>query len=186
MESEKGTAEVTVSSAYIPEANHEEFQTAFIDQIADTFMIAASDEKNCYWFDRKADFCTLCQNWLCGVFMGISRSGQRDTRGQYLRWCNAPEYVRVSVSDIEGKEIAHMKVNLKFLGETDQGKFDCVGVIEAVDQNARDGRLAGLKEVVGGKDVETVVACSSKEVTGSCPLEKDPNLNCLYKFGKCF
>ena len=74
-----------------------------------------------------------------------------DGRDRVIRWCNAPEYVRVSVKNGEGKEVAHMKVVLKFTGTTDKGRFDCMAIKEGVERSARDDRVREVKEAVGGK-----------------------------------
>ncbi|KAF1943875.1 hypothetical protein EJ02DRAFT_420876 [Clathrospora elynae] len=101
-------------------------------------------------------------------------------RGKVIRCCNALEYVKVSVADADGKEVANMKVELKFTGETDQGKFDCIGIYDAVGNNARYNRQGKLKDAMDRKVIETVMSCSSKDVTGSCP-----NDECLYQLGYC-
>ncbi|KAI4639913.1 hypothetical protein J4E93_008712 [Alternaria ventricosa] len=105
--------EVNVESDYIPSKdeggakyNGKSLQNAFIAQIADTFQKSGEDEKNCYKFDQKSTICLGCSH-ICPSF---------NARKKILRWCNAPEYVRVSVKDGEGKEVAHMKVVLKFTG----------------------------------------------------------------------
>lgn len=87
----------------------------------------------------------------------------------------------MSVKDGGGKEVAHMKVVLKFTGATDQGKFDCVAIRETIERSARDNRLKDVKDAVDGKDVEAKVSCSGKEVTGTCLNEE-----CLYQLGPCF
>ncbi|KAH7366651.1 hypothetical protein BKA66DRAFT_425319, partial [Pyrenochaeta sp. MPI-SDFR-AT-0127] len=171
--------EVFIASDFIPKSYGTHLQAAFIKQIADTFMIAGTDDKNCYKFDRKSSIFLLCNEELC--IPPTNRGDLPDRRGRLIKWCNAPEYVRVSVYDDNGKEVAHMRVNLNFQGVTDQGMFDCVGVIDAVDKNARDGGIDRLKELTGGKEFETLVGRSSTEVTGNCLNEK-----CLYQLGNCF
>jgi hypothetical protein len=168
--------EVNVESDYIPRKNEggvsydgKSLQNAFIAQIADTFRKSGEDEKNCYKFDQKSTLCIGCI--ACIPF---------DGRARVLRWCNAPEYVRVSVKNEEGKEIAHMKVVLKFTGKTDKGMFDCMAIREGVEKSARDHRLKEVKDAVNGREVEANVTCSGEEVTGNCPN------NCLYQLGKCF
>ncbi|KAI8938872.1 hypothetical protein NX059_004731 [Plenodomus lindquistii] len=74
-----------------------------------------------------------------------------------------------------------MKVDLKFEGVTDQGLFDCVNIIDAVDQNARKYRLSPVKKTMGLQYMDVVVGCQSKEVTGGCPNEE-----CKYQLDKCF
>ncbi|CAN9146380.1 unnamed protein product [Alternaria alternata] len=134
---EKGIqfVEVSVESDYIPgkheggvDYNGKSLQNAFISQIAYTFQLSGEDEKNCYRFDRRSTMCTFCK--ICIP----------DGRDRVIRWCNAPEYVRVSVKNGEGKEVAHMKVVLKFTGTTDKGKFDCMAIKEIVERSARDDR----------------------------------------------
>ena len=167
--------EVSVASALIPPEHHEEVRTALIEQIADTFMIAGGIEgKNCYRFDRKSSKCLFCNTsaFFCPLEKGLER---------VVNWCNAPSFVKVRVVDSGGKEIAHMQVDLEFQGKTWMGKFDCVSTIEAVERNARENRVGRLKDAVGGKEVETVVTCSSNEVTGSCPNDR-----CTYELGSCF
>lgn len=73
-----------------------------------------------------------------------------------------------------------MKVEFKYQGETDKGRFDCGGIVGVVERNAREYQ-ASLMEVVGGKEVGIAVGCSSKEVTGCCP-----NADCFYQLGDCF
>lgn len=165
--------DVRVASALIPE-EYEDLRTAFIDQLSDTFMNATqTGGPNCYLFDRTSMSCLFCKSYFCAW---------PDDRGQTITWCNAPEYVRMSLFDTQAaKEVAHMKVELKFQGTTDKGKFDCVGIMSSVDQNARDNRQGELMKIVGGKEVGTMVTCSSNEVSGSCP-----NPDCLYKLGACF
>ncbi|RII19246.1 hypothetical protein CUC08_Gglean001910 [Alternaria sp. MG1] len=174
---EKGIqfVEVGVESDYIPgkheggvDYNGKSLQNAFISQIAYTFQLSGEDEKNCYRFDRRSTMCTFCK--ICIP----------DGRDRVIRWCNAPEYVRVSVKNGEGKEVAHMKAVLKFTGTTDKGKFDCMAIKESVERSARDDRVREVKEAVGGKEVEARATCSGDEVTGNCPNE------CLYKLGPCF
>ena len=174
---EKGIqfVEVSVESDYIPgkheggvDYNGKSLQNAFISQIAYTFQLSGEDEKNCYRFDRRSTMCTFCK--ICIP----------DGRDRVIRWCNAPEYVRVSVKNGEGKEVAHMKVVLKFTGTTDKGRFDCMAIKESVERSARDDRVKEVKEAVGGKEVEARATCSGNEVTGNCPHE------CLYKLGPCF
>lgn len=169
---------MNVESDYIPgkdeggvKYNGKSLQNAFIAQIADTFQKSGEDEKNCYKFDQKSTICLGCARF-CPSF---------NARKQILRWCNAPEYVRVSLKDGEGKEVAHMKVVLKFTGTTDQGKFDCMAIRETVEKSARDSRLKGVKDAIDGKEVEANVSCSGEEVTGTCPNEE-----CLYQLGPCF
>ncbi|RYN77419.1 NAD-dependent protein deacetylase hst2-1 [Alternaria tenuissima] len=134
---EKGIqfVEVGVESDYIPgkheggvDYNGKSLQNAFISQIAYTFQLSGEDEKNCYRFDRRSTMCTFCK--ICIP----------DGRDRVIRWCNAPEYVRVSVKNGEGKEVAHMKAVLKFTGTTDKGKFDCMAIKESVERSARDDR----------------------------------------------
>ena len=169
--------EVNVESDYIPSKdegganyNGKSLQDAFIAQIADTFQKSGEDEKNCYKFDQKSTICAGC--FICIPFKG---------KKQIIRWCNAPEYVRVSVKDGEGKEVTHMKVVLKFTGTTDQGKFDCMAIRETVERSARDNRLKDVKDAIDGKEVVANVSCSGEEVTGTCPNEE-----CLYQLGPCF
>ena len=99
---EKGIqfVEVSVESDYIPgkheggvDYNGKSLQNAFISQIAYTFQLSGEDEKNCYRFDRRSTVCTFCK--ICIP----------DGRDRVIRWCNAPEYVRVSVKNGEGKEV---------------------------------------------------------------------------------
>ncbi|KAJ4374728.1 Structural maintenance of chromosomes protein 3 [Neocucurbitaria cava] len=186
LDEERKPVNVNVTSDFIPEdyAGKGALQTAFIDQIVDTFTVATSDDKNCYQFDRTSTICWFCKKKLCFGCIG-QYCPEHDTRGKIVRWCNAPEYVRVSLSDAQGKEIAHMRVDLKFQGTTDQGKFDCVGIIDAVDKNARERRVGKLERVVGaalgGEQLKTRVVCESREVMGSCPNEQ-----CLYQLGSCF
>jgi hypothetical protein len=172
--------------------NGELLQKAFIAQIADTFQKSGEDEKNCYKFDQKSTICIGCLP-LCFSARGTSR---------ILRWCNAPEYVRVSLKDGQGTEIAHMKVVLKFTGTTDQGKFDCMvsperrnacetytdlicqplqAIKESVEKSARDDRLKDVKKAIDGREVEARFSCSGEEVTGACPNEE-----CMYQLGICF
>jgi hypothetical protein len=94
-------------------------------------MLATLDDKNYYHFDRKSSICWFCKDKLCNA---------PDKRGRVVKWCNAPQHVRVSVVDGQGKEVAHMRVDVEFTGETDQGKFDCVAIRGAVDENARQER----------------------------------------------
>ncbi|CAG5186140.1 uncharacterized protein ALTATR162_LOCUS11500 [Alternaria atra] len=148
---EKGIqfVEVNVESDYVPEKkeggveyNGKSLQNAFIAQIADTFQKSGEDEKNCYRFDRRSTMCTFCK--ICIP----------DGRDRVIRWCNAPEYVRVSVKNEEGKEVAHMKVVLRFTGTTDKGRFDCMAIKEGVETSARDDRMREVKDAVGGKEAQ--------------------------------
>ncbi|KAH9861478.1 hypothetical protein J1614_011225 [Plenodomus biglobosus] len=175
--SKKKAVELSVTGDNIPEDRRKDLQAAFIDQIADTYMIATTG-KNCYQFDRKSTICLFCT----GICIPQVPKGQSpDRRGRVVRWCNAPESVKVSLTDDEGKETASMKVNIKFQGSTDQGLFDCVNVIDAVDKNAREHRLDTMKKAVNFQEMKVVVGCLGKEVTGSCP-----NKECKYQLGSCF
>ncbi|KAI4622090.1 hypothetical protein J4E83_004829 [Alternaria metachromatica] len=151
VEKKTNFVEVNVESDYIPGKNEggikyngKSLQNVFIAQIADTFQKSGEDEKNCYKFDQESTICPGCNPKFCLSFKA---------RKKILRWCNAPEYVRVSVMDGEGKEVAHMKVVLKFTGTTDQGKFDCMAIRETVEKIARDNRLKDVKDAIDGKEV---------------------------------
>ena len=179
VEKKTNFVEVNVESDYIPGKNEggikyngKSLQNAFIAQIADTFQKSGEDEKNCYKFDQESTICPGCNPKFCLSF---------NARKKILRWCNAPEYVRVSVKDGEGKEVAHMKVVVKFTGITDQGKFDCMAIRETVEKSAQDDRLQDVKDTIDGKEVVANVSCSGEEVTGTCPNEE-----CLYQLGPCF
>lgn len=167
----------TLKSFFFPPDAPEDLHKAFIAQIADTYMIATLSDGNCFKFDRTSTICVNCNKGFCPLIPG--RGQPADNRGRIIRWCNAPEYVRVSVTDAEGKETAHMEVRLQFGADTEMGKLDCVGIIDAVDANAKAERAKGLEKGLRDK-VEVVVACSSKEVTGSCANEE-----CLYNTEKC-
>ncbi|KAH7081421.1 hypothetical protein BKA63DRAFT_503787 [Paraphoma chrysanthemicola] len=129
---------VHVVSDDIPEEYGTALRGAFIDQIADIFMIATIDDKNCYRWNRTKEMCLFCDLKMC--MAPATRGRQPDRRGRIVRWCNAPEYVRVAVADKDGQEKAHMKVKLEFQYPMDQGKFDCMGIIDTVDRNAREIR----------------------------------------------
>lgn len=58
---------------------------------------------------------------------------------------------------------------------TDQGKFDYVGIMDAVEKNVRDNQKAKFKSLLGGSDVDVVVAYPNMDVTWS-----SPNSECLY------
>ncbi|KAH7091373.1 hypothetical protein FB567DRAFT_589266 [Paraphoma chrysanthemicola] len=169
---------VHIASDNIPEEYGTALRQAFIDQIADVFMIATVDDKNCYRWDRTKQMCLFCDLKMC--MAPAARGRQPDTRGRIVRWCNAPEYVKVALADKEGQEKAHMKVELDFQYPMDQGKFDCMGIIDTVDRNARENRQEALRGVLKSKTINTVVVCPEKEVTGSCP-----GSDCLYKEGGC-
>jgi len=176
------TVAVRISSDYLPEEYGETVQNILIDQIADTFMMATLEDKNCYKWDRKSQVCTWCTP-LC------SKEPPGDSRGVIVRWCNAPDYVRVAIVDKAGNEKAHMRVDLEFLHtedqgkkKVDQGKFDCMAIVDAVGQGVRANATHNrLKEATKAVDFQTVVTCPNKEVTGSCP-----NADCHYKPGLCF
>lgn len=170
--------EVALSSSSFPPDGPKDLHEAFIAQIADTYMIATLSAGNCFKYDRKATVCVKCNEKFCPMFP--ERGANPDTRGRIVRWCNAPEYVRVSIADAAGKETAHMEVRLQFGGKTELGRLDCVGIIDGVDENARAERVKGLEEGMRDK-VGVVVACEKKEVMGSCP-----NAECLYQIGDCF
>ncbi|OAL51610.1 hypothetical protein IQ07DRAFT_642544 [Pyrenochaeta sp. DS3sAY3a] len=172
--------EATLSSSFFPPDAPEDLHEAFIAQIADTYMIATLSDGNCFKYDRKATVCIDCKEHLCLEKLPPSRGAKPDMRERIVRWCNAPEYVRVSVTDAAGKETAHMEVRLQFGGKTELGRLDCVGFIDGVDGNARAERVKGLEEGMRDK-VGVVVACEKREVVGSCP-----NAECLYQIGDCF
>ncbi|KAF2853843.1 hypothetical protein T440DRAFT_552465 [Plenodomus tracheiphilus IPT5] len=174
--SKKKAVDFNVSGENIPEEYRKGLQTAFIDQIADTYMIATGG-KNCYLFDRKLTICLFCS----GLCLPQTPRGQPlGRRGRVLKWCNAPESVRVVLNDGEGKEIAYMKVSIKFQGTTEQGVFDCINVTDAVDKNARENRQGLVKTAMSTEQVDVVVGCLSKEVTSSCP-----NAECKCQLGSC-
>ncbi|CAO2653831.1 Nn.00g105640.m01.CDS01 [Neocucurbitaria sp. VM-36] len=177
VEKEHGV-EVHVASAFIPSDQSKELREAlrdaFIMQIADTYMLSGLDDKNCYTYDRTGTLCIRCNTKFC-LPPSMGRGVPSDTRGRQIRWCNAPGYVRVIVADGEGKEVAHMRVEVKFQGVTDQGRFDCVGMVETVERNAREERVGG------GMEVGVRVVCEGMEVTGNCP-----NRECLYQVRDCF
>jgi len=171
-----------ISSHHIPEEYGVGLQEAFIEQIVDTFLLAVNNDKNCYFFDRLSTVCTIpCvrNKALCSV--PPCRGCKSDDRDIILRWCNAPDYVRVAINDRNEIEKAHMRVDLKFKGEMWQGKFDCVAIIEDVVNGARTNRTEKLKAATKAKIIGTVVTCPEKEVTGSCP-----NKDCTYRPGMCF
>jgi hypothetical protein len=147
--------EARVESDYVPEGRGG-LQNAFIEQIADTMMLATLDEKNCYHVDRKSQYCLFCKEALCGL---------PDRRGRIVKQCNAPQSVKVSVVDGEGKEVAHMKVKLEFTGKSERGKFDCVAIRGEVDGNARKERGSKLQDAMGGREAEVGVECEGEELS---------------------
>lgn len=166
---------------HVPEEYGVGLQEAFIEQTVDTFLIAVNRGSNCHKFNMlSVACCPLCvRSFLCGVKPCVGC--KTDPRGIVLRWCNAPDYVRVAMSDRNGIEKAHMRGDLKFEQETWQGKFDCVAIVDAVAQKARTEMVNKLKEVTKAKVLEAEVSCPHKEVTGSCP-----NDACTYRPGMCF
>ena len=98
-----------------------------MEQVAETYKVVTEDAKNCYWFDRRSTVCTFCK--ICVP----------DARGRVVKWCNSPEYVRVALQDENGREVAHLQVSVKFMGQTNQGRFDCAAVREAVRNGAQGG-----------------------------------------------
>jgi hypothetical protein len=142
---------VAVTSALIP-TDSEGLKTAFMQQIADTLMLATADEKNCYTWDRSREIYLFCKDALYNP---------PDKRGRVIKWCNAPpQWVKVSIKDEKGEEVTHMKVGLEFTGKTDKGRFDCVAVQGAVGENAEAERGGKMREVLGGK-VAVRVQCES-------------------------
>jgi hypothetical protein len=163
-----------------------------VKQIADVFRLAVKEDKNYYMLDLKAAICQFCLDKLCIARTRPFANRYVTSKQRLLRWCNAPDYVRVAVVDENQREKAHMRVDLRFecprpLGSyacrVDLGKFDCVALIATVEQESRDNKTKHrlLKTGTKGKDFNMVAACSSKEVTGSCP-----NAECLYQSGTCF
>lgn len=173
--------EMYVESEYFPFDYGKGIQVAMYELVADAFRIATADGKNCYDFDRKSTVCLFCSDsdWLCAPIRRLDAT-EPDRRGRVIRWCNAPEFVRVSVADAFGEEVAHIQVNLQFTGKYDEGRFECNGVKDVVDENARNHHQPKLEEETL-QPFHTVVMCASDEVTGSCPNEK-----CLYELGSCF
>lgn len=121
--------------------------------------------------------CIKCK--ICLPFFPTPRGAPPDSRGREVWWSNSPSWVRVALRDEEGKETAHVQVEVTFEGETKEGRFDCVAVAGAVEEDAtaRGETVAGL----WGKDVGVQVECEGREVQGSYPNEKY-----LYQFGDCF
>lgn len=120
---------ISVTDDNIPGDYGEDLRQAFIEQNTETFMIAVDDDKNCYKWDRKLKIYLFCNDKMCAP---------KDSRAWVIRWCNALDFVRVAIADKDGNEKAHMKVELKFQGLVDQGKFDCKAIIDAVDKDAGD------------------------------------------------
>jgi hypothetical protein len=163
-----------------------------VEQIADVFRLDVKEDKNCYMFDPKAAICPFCLDKLCVARSGPFANTYVTPKQRLLRWCNAPDYVRVAVVEEEQREKAHMRVDLRLecprpLGSypcrVDLRKFDCVALVATAEQESRDNKTRHglLKTGTKGKDFNMVAACSSKEVTGSCT-----NAECLYQFGTCF
>jgi len=175
-------ASLRISSHFIPEVYGIALQEAFIEQIVDTFVLAVNNDKNCYFFDRLSTSCLLpCVRSKINCSIAPCRGCDKDPRDIIIRWCNAPDYVRVAISDRNGIEKAHMRVDLQFIQETWQGKFDCMAIVDEVAQKARIDRTDKLKAATKAKVIEAVVVCPNKEVTGSCPNE-----DCTYRPGMCF
>jgi hypothetical protein len=171
-----------ISSHLIPKSYGIGLQEAFIEQIVDTFQLAISNDKNCYSFDRLSSVCTIpCVRSKFFCMLPPCRGCEVDERDIILRWCNAPDYVRVSFSDRNGVERVHMRVDLKFKAETWQGRFDCMAIVDDVAKAACANRTQKVKAATKAKDLDVVVACPNKEVTGSCP-----NDECTYRPGLCF
>lgn len=124
-------------------------------------MIATIDDNNCYRWDRTKEMCLFCDLKMC--MAPTTRGRQPDRRGRIIRWCNAPEYVRVAVAVKECEEKAHMKVELEFQYPMDQGKFDYMSIMDTVDRNARENRQEALNGVVKGDTINTVVVCSEEK-----------------------
>jgi hypothetical protein len=113
----------------------------------------------------------------------------QDIRGTILPWCNAPEYIRVAITDSGGTEKAQMRVNLKFdcpklLGArgclTDLGIFDCGAGANSLG-HVNEARNEMLKRAMNVKDVSAETKCPQKKIVGSYP-----NNECLYRLGICF
>jgi hypothetical protein len=190
---ERNAAIIKITSDYIPEEYAKPLQDAFVEQIADVFLLAViKEDKNCYMFDPKAAICTFCQDKFCFARTGPFKNRCVTPKQRLLRWCNIPDFVRVAIVDEAQKEKAHMRVDLRFecphsLGtypcRVDLGKFDCVALVTTVEQESHknETRQRILKTAAKADNFSIATECSSKEVTGSCP-----NAECMYHFGTCF
>ncbi|ORX98071.1 hypothetical protein BCR34DRAFT_607050 [Clohesyomyces aquaticus] len=109
--------ELTVTDHNFPESWWY-IREAMEETVANTFDIATSDSRNCYWKDLK---------------------DQNEKPVEKQWWCNAPEYVQAGITSVrpnkKGKMTtwhdAWLKVNLKFNGKTTEGNFDCPAVVQA-------------------------------------------------------
>jgi hypothetical protein len=181
---EKNAAIIKITSDYLPKEYGKTLQESFVEQIADIFRLAVKEDKNCYMFDPKAAICPFCLDKLCVARTGPFANTYVTPKQRLLRWCNAPDYVRVVVVDEEQREKAHMRVDLRFECPRALDSYPCrVDLVATVEHESRDNNTRNglLKTGTKGKDFNTVAACLSKEVTGSCP-----NAECLYQFGTCF
>jgi hypothetical protein len=188
----KDAAIVKITSNYIPEEYGKALEDAFVEQIVEVLRLAVKDDKNCCLFDPKSTICLFFKGTLCHPTLGKYKSTTVNLQERLRRWCNVPDYVRVALADPTGKEKTHMRVDVRFdcsktLRSTEcimeMGKFDCVPVMGATEQEPRiNGTRSGmLKKVTHGKDVDIVAVCPNKAVTGSCLDER-----CLYQLGACF
>jgi hypothetical protein len=189
---EKNTAIIKITSDYIPSEYGKPSQDAFVEQIANVYRLAATDDKNCYKYDPEAAICPFCNDKLCFAVTGPFKNKFVTPAQRLLRWCKAPDYVRVAVVDHANMEKAHMRVDLRFecpdtLGSlpcrVDLGRFDCVAMLAVGEKeaSANKTRIGMLKTATRGKEFDVRTECESRDVTGSCP-----NAECLYQFGTCF
>jgi hypothetical protein len=74
-----------------------------------------------------------------------------------------------------------MRIEVKFTGQTEQERFDCVAVLGAVEGDARAERESKMRDAVGGREFSVEVGCEEEAVTG-----RYPNSECLYHLGSCF
>jgi hypothetical protein len=188
----KDAVHMTISSSHLPTEYGPALRNAFIDQVAETFMLAILEANNCYMFDPKSTICLFCEDKLCVAISGEFKYAKVNPQQRLVRWCNAPDYVRVAVTDPTGKEQAHMRVDLQFKCPIDfarshcrvgLGRFDCMALVGTVGREARGNgtRIEMLKNATKGNEFDVVAACPNEEVTGSCPNEQ-----CLYRLGACF
>lgn len=188
----KNAAKIHVSSDLIPESYGSALQDAFMEHIADVYKSAIEEDKNCYTFDPKSTICMFCKDLLCIAKFGPMGGKSVTVKERMRRWCNVPDYVKVAISDQDGKEQAHMRAELRFdcpnyLGSAGckkgLGKHDCVASLEKIRRQVKADKSRNelLKKATKGKEFGVAAKCSSQEVTGSCP-----NKECLHQLGACF
>jgi hypothetical protein len=182
----KDAVHMYLSSSFLPRKQGSALRNAFVDQVAEVFMLTVLEANNYYMFDPKSMICLFCKEDLVVAISGEFKNAKVNAQQRLVRWRDAPDYMRVAVADETGKETAHMRADLQFKCPRDffkthcrvgLGKVDCVALINIVGRDSRSNRtrIEMRESATKGKELDVVATCPNREVTGSCPNEQ-----CLY------